>query len=67
MNEFAVVKWLTDDAIAAAAEYGVTLTEEQAAEWWNNNGKWFAEALMQTGNEILSDINWGEVVENYGK
>ena len=35
MNEFAVVKWLTDDAIAAAAEYGVTLTEEQAAAWWN--------------------------------
>ena len=67
MNEFAVVKWLTDDAIAAAAEHDVKLTEEQAAAWWNNNSKWFAEALMQTGNEILSDINWGEVVENYGK
>ena len=59
-DHLAKVEWSIDDAIDAAEEQGVTLTREQATAWWIENQKWFAEQLTQTGNEMLSNVDWAE-------
>lgn len=60
-DHLAKVEWSIDDAVAAAEEQGVTLTREQATAWWIANQKWFAEQLTQTGNDMLSNVDWAEV------
>lgn len=62
-DHLAKVEWSIDDAIAAAEEQGVTLTHEQATAWWIENQKRFAEQITQTGNKILSNVDWTEAVE----
>lgn len=52
------VRWLPDDIIEAAKEDGVYLTPEQAAHWWQTEGRGFRETLTGTGNEILRFVNW---------
>ena len=58
---YATVRWMVDDVISAAKEDGVTLTKQQAVIWWKENEKTFAEALTQTGNEMLVDVDWASV------
>lgn len=58
-SEHAIV-WRPEDIIAAAAEQGVELTEEQAQQWMHTDFRWFKESLTQTGNEMLSNVNWEE-------
>lgn len=60
---FAIVRWCADDVIAVAKERGIHLTEEQATEWLKRNGRWFREMLVEHGNEILSDADFGDVKE----
>lgn len=57
-TSFAETKWNEDDAIEAAAANDVTLSAEEAAEWWRENEKWFEDSITQYGNELLSDIDW---------
>lgn len=57
---FATVKWTVEDAIGAAKAKGIRLKKEQAAEWWEKNQRWFAERLVEAGNEMLSDVNFEE-------
>ena len=52
------VRWLPDDIIEAAKEDGVYLTPEQAAYWWQTEGRGFREALTGAGNEMLRFVNW---------
>lgn len=57
---FAVTRWSPEDAIAAAAEQGVTLTEEQAVAWWKRNERRFQDLMVEHGNEILSNMDFEE-------
>lgn len=59
---FANTRWHVDDAIGVAAEHGVTLTREQAAQWWEANQGWFHERLVEIGNDMLSCIDWDSVL-----
>lgn len=55
---YGVVRWSTEDVIAAAAENGVKLTEEQAAEWWKKNEQSFKNRMVELGNETLADMEF---------
>lgn len=57
---FGVTRWCVEDVMAAAEERGVTMTEEQAAAWWERNERRFQELMVEHGNEILSDMDFGE-------
>lgn len=57
---FAVTRWAAEDVIAIAEERGVTVTTEQAEAWWARNESWFQNLLVERGNEILSEANFGE-------
>ena len=53
---FAITRWHPDDIIGIAAEHGVTLTREQATQWWKENEAMFKSRLVEVGNEILNDM-----------
>ncbi len=55
---YGVVRWSTEDVIAAAAENGVKLTEEQADEWWKKNERSFKERMVELGNETLASMDF---------
>lgn len=55
---YGVVRWSTEDVIAAAAENGVKMTEEQAIEWWKKNEQEFKSRMVELGNETLSDMEF---------
>ena len=57
-KEYAVIKWSVEDIIATAEEQGITLTEQEAATWWEEHEKYFQEALIETGNEMLSNTDF---------
>ena len=57
---FAITRWAPVDAMAAAEEQDVTLTEEQAAAWLRRNERKFQDLLVAAGNEILSNMDFGE-------
>lgn len=57
---FAVTRWYAGDVVAAAEERGVTMTEAQAVEWWKRNERRFQDLMVEHGNEILSDMDFGE-------
>lgn len=57
---FAVTRWCAGDVVAAAEERGVTMTEAQAVEWWKRNERRFQDLMVEHGNEILSDMDFGE-------
>lgn len=57
---FAVTRWATEDVRAVAAEHGMTMTEEQATNWWKRNEKRFRDLLTEAGNEILSNMDFEE-------
>lgn len=59
---FAATHWLPMDAIWAAEEQGVLLTEEQAIRWWKANEKTFLDALITYGNMLLSQVNFKKEV-----
>lgn len=59
---FADTRWHVDDAIGTAAEHGVTLTREQAAQWWEANQRWFHERLVELGNDMLSCVDWDSAI-----
>ncbi len=61
---YAVTRWNIEDVIAAAEQQGVTLTEEQAAKWWQEHEEDFAERLTQEGNEMLTSEDFEEVASN---
>lgn len=54
----AVTRWHVEDVIVAAKQQGVTLTEEQAARWWEKHEESFAEMLTQAENEMLAFENF---------
>lgn len=58
----AEVRWDVNDICDAAAEQGVPLTKDQAAQWWKANQSEFQECLVEFGNNLLSDIDWNLVV-----
>lgn len=53
-----VVEWSIEDIIDAAKAQGVKLNEEQAKWWWRINEKGFRDVLIESGNEILANINF---------
>lgn len=55
---YGVVRWSTEDVIAAAAENGVKMTEEQAAEWWKRNEQAFKNIMVELGNETLANMDF---------
>lgn len=57
---YAITRWAPEDVIAAAEEQDVTLTEEQAAAWLRRNERKFQDLLVAAGNEILSNMDFGE-------
>lgn len=59
---YGIVRWATDDVIAAAEANGITLTEYQAKKWWKKNEQSFKNMMTEQGNEILSYMDFG--VEN---
>lgn len=59
---FAGTQWHADDVIGVAAEQGVTLTREQASQWWKKNQRAFHNRLVEVGNEMLADVNWKDVL-----
>lgn len=63
---FASVVWMLDDIINAAASDGVALSPAQAALWWKENERGFKEAITQTGNEMLSCVDWETFLREKG-
>ena len=57
---FAITRWAPVDAMAAAEEQGVALTEEQAVAWWKRNERLFQDLLVEEGNKILLNMNFEE-------
>ena len=57
---FAVTRWCAEDVLAAAEEQGIPMTEAQAVEWWKRNERRFQDLMVEHGNEILSDMDFGE-------
>lgn len=57
---FAITRWCAGDVVAAAEERGMTMTEEQAVEWWKRNERRFQDLMVEHGNEILSDMDFWE-------
>lgn len=57
---FATTRWLPEDVRAIAEEQGVTLTEEQAVEWWRRNERRFQNLLVEHGNAILTEMDFNE-------
>lgn len=55
---FAVTRWAPEDAVAVAAEQGVTLSVSQATAWWKRNGRYFQQLLYEAGTEILSNMDF---------
>lgn len=58
---FAKTRWCIDDVIDAAKRKGVTLSPQQAEQWWQKNEKWFKDTLTEYGNEILFNADFSEV------
>lgn len=58
----AEVCWNANDVCDAAAEQGVTLTKDQATQWWKANQSAFQERLAEFGNNLLSDVDWNLAV-----
>ena len=54
---YAEVRWHVDDIIGIAAEEGIEMTPEQADRWWLVHERAFTEQLIQTGNEILAQMD----------
>ena len=57
---FATTRWVAADAVAAAEEQGITMTEEQAVEWWRRNESRFQNLLVEHGNAILAEMDFNE-------
>lgn len=57
---FATTRWSPEDVRAIAEEQGVTLTEEQAVEWWRRNERRFQNLLVEHGNAILAEMDFNE-------
>lgn len=57
---FAVTRWCAEDVMAAAEEQGIPMTNAQAVEWWKRNERRFQDLMVEHGNEILSDMDFGE-------
>lgn len=57
---FGVTRWCVEDVMAAAEERGVTMTEEQAAAWWERNERRFQDLMVEHGNDILSNMDFEE-------
>lgn len=57
---YATTRWSLEDVRAAAEEQGVTLTEEQAVEWWRRNESRFQNLLVEYGNAILAEMDFNE-------
>ena len=55
---FAVTRWAPEDAVAAAAGQGVTISISQATAWWKRNGRYFQQLLYEAGTEILSNMDF---------
>lgn len=60
MGLFAEVRWSLENVMDAAAEHGVQLTKQQARNWREQNEGWFRDNLIERGNEILADIDFGK-------
>jgi len=54
---YGAVRWGIEDIIGAAQENGVTLTEAQAAAWWEKNEREFRERVIAFGSEILEQMS----------
>lgn len=57
-KRYGIVRWATDDVIAAAESNGITMTEEQAVKWWKKNERSFIDLMKEHGNEVLSNMNF---------
>lgn len=59
---FAVTRWCAEDVLAAAGGQGIPMTEAQAVEWWKRNERRFQDLMVEHGNEILSNMDFEEVM-----
>lgn len=55
---YGIVRWSTDDVIAAANANGITLTEDQAKMWWKKNEQSFKNMITEHGVEVLTYMNF---------
>lgn len=58
---FAETRWCTDDIIGIAKDNGIEMTPQRAEQWWKKNENWFRNALVEYGNEVLANADYGEV------
>ena len=58
---FAETRWCTDDVIGIAKDNGIEMTPQRAEQWWKKNENWFRNALVEYGNEVLANADYGEV------
>lgn len=54
---YAETRWNVEDLISIAAEQGIEMTPEQADRWWRDHERAFTEQLIQTGNEMLAQMD----------
>lgn len=54
---YAETRWNVEDLISIAAEQGIEMTPEQADRWWHDHERAFTEQLIQTGNEMLAQMD----------
>lgn len=57
---FATTRWSPEDVRAAAEERSITMTEEQAVEWWRRNESRFQNLLVEYGNAVLAEMDFNE-------
>ena len=57
-DSVAALSWSVKDAIEAAADKGIILTEDQAAAWWYDHEAYFRKQLARTGKFMLSKADW---------
>lgn len=48
-KEYAEIAWSIEDILLFHDDW----TDEQCAEWWEENEKWFADALIEYGNSLI--------------
>lgn len=67
-SEFrSIVRWADGDVVDSADPDCDEVTPAMAEYWWDHYGRGFAETLTETGNEMLSCIDWESVKREMGE
>lgn len=53
---YASVSWTADDVITAAEQRDIQITEAQAVEWLDRNGKQLRDRLVEVGWQVIDEL-----------